>query len=126
MAGEQSPAFSFYARDFLVGTVALSLMECGAYIRLLAYQWDHGSVPAEHAALARICGCAEGQMGKLWLVLGPKFPRGADGVNRNPRLEVERAKQAGRRAALVANGKKGGRPRINLEESKRFTKDKPK
>lgn len=125
MPSEVSPAFSFYARDFLVGTVALSLAEVGAYIRLLAYQWDHGSVPGEHAALARICGCAEGQMNKLWAALSQKFPRGADGANRNPRLEVERQKQAARRAAVVENGKKGGRPRI-LGETNRFTKDKAK
>ena len=108
--GEKSPAFSFYAQDFVLGTMQLSLAERGAYITLLAYQWNHGSVPADHAALARICGCAEGQMGKLWLTLGGKFPRGPDGGCRNPRLEAERTKQETRRTALAANGQKGGRP----------------
>lgn len=126
MPSEKSPAFSFYSQDFLLGTMLLSLPERGAYITLLAYQWDHGSVPSDHTGLARICGCPERQMAQLWLALGAKFPRGADGQCRNVRLESERTKQAIRRAKLAANGQKGGRPAVNLDESKRFGKDKPK
>lgn len=34
----KSPAFQFYAQDFLVGTAMLSAEETGAYIRLIMNQ----------------------------------------------------------------------------------------
>jgi len=105
--GERSPAFSFYAKDFMLGTVTLTLAERGAYISLLAYQWDHGSVPDGPESLGRICGCSGAQAKKLWTAVGKKFLRGVDGQWRNPRLEAERAKQLDRREMLAANGRKG-------------------
>ena len=54
----KSPAFQFYPSDWL-GSQRVSLMtleEEGAYIRLLAYCWQHGSVPADPEAVARLIG----------------------------------------------------------------------
>jgi uncharacterized protein YdaU (DUF1376 family) len=123
MANEHSPAFSFYAKDFMFGTVAMSLAERGAYITLLAYQWDHGTVPTKPAILGRVLGCTAAQATKLWAGIGGKFKCGADGLWRNQRLELERVKQAERRAALTANGRLGGRPK-NLTETKRLSESK--
>lgn len=128
---EAAPAFSFYAKDFMLGTVTMSLAERGAYITLLAYQWDHGSVPLDPAALARICGCSAGQFQAVWRVVASKFKVGAGGLLRNVRLEVERTKQAERRAILIANGRKGGRrsenqkgnQKDNQNETNRFPQD---
>ena len=134
---ERAPSFSFYAKDFLSGVATLSLAARGAYITLLAYQWDHGSVPAEIPTLARICGCSPAQIRQVWPAVATKFEHGADGAYRNVRLEVERQKQVDRRAALRDNGTKGGRPpnnqtetnRLfsgNQNETKRFSKQEPK
>jgi uncharacterized protein YdaU (DUF1376 family) len=121
---EAAPAFSFYAKDFILGTSTMSLAARGAYITLLAYQWDHGSVPADHNEVARLCGCSIRQLEAVWTTVIAKFHRGTDGLFRNARLERERLKQAERRAVLAANGKKGGRPG-NQTETKRLRLGKP-
>lgn len=108
---DRAPAFSFYAQDWLVGTFTMSLADRGAYITLLAYQWDKGSVPDSPLVLGKICGCNEAQARRFWAVISDKFPRGEDGSRRNLRLESERQKQANRREAMAANGKKGAEHR---------------
>lgn len=106
VAGE-SPAFSFYAKDFLMGTATMSLAARGAYITLLAYQWDRGSVPGTAVELARVWGCTTLLAKKLWVIVGARFVQGEDGQWRNARLELERQKQAARREALATNGRRG-------------------
>jgi uncharacterized protein YdaU (DUF1376 family) len=104
----KSPAFSFYAKDFLTGTATMSLAERGAYATLLAHQWDAGSVPGDDMAkLSRLLGVTPTQARKLWDVVGSKFTSAAAGYV-NPRLEEERGKQQDRRQKLAENGSKGG------------------
>lgn len=104
MAPQKSPAFQFYAKDFQTGTATMSLQEVGAYIRLLAHQWDSGSVPAEPKERARILGCAKAQEVSLWKVVCKKFAL-VDGVYVNERLEDERKKQAEYRRRQSDKGK---------------------
>jgi hypothetical protein len=47
-------SFDFYVDDFLGGTVHLSPQAVGAYIRLLCFQFNQGSIPDEPAVLG--CG----------------------------------------------------------------------
>lgn len=119
MAPQKSPAFSFYAKDFLTGTSTMSLQEVGAYIRLLSYQWDVGSVPVDPRDRARILGCAKAQERELWKKVGLKFNLRND-VYLNERLELERNKQVERRQRLSDNGSKGGRP-VKLEVKQKET-----
>jgi len=126
MAPQKSPAFSFYAKDFVTGTSTMSLQEVGAYIRLLAYQWDVGSVPTDPSDRARILGCAKAQERELWKKVSKKFVLRND-VYLNERLEEERQKQTDRRQRLSDNGKLGGRPQKaneKLDESKSFPETK--
>jgi uncharacterized protein YdaU (DUF1376 family) len=126
MAPQKSPAFSFYAKDFLTGTSTMSLQEVGAYIRLLAYSWDAGSVPTDPGERARLLGCAKSQERELWNKVGKKFMMRGD-VYVNERIEEERSKQARRRQTLSDNGKQGGRPQKaneNQDESKSFSETK--
>lgn len=109
MAPQKSPAFSFYAKDFSTGTSTMSLQEVGAYIRLLSYQWDAGSVPVDANERARVLGCSKAQERELWKKVGRKFTL-RDDVYVNDRLEEERQKQVERRQRLSDNGKLGGRP----------------
>lgn len=102
-----SPAFSFYAKDFLTGTATMTLAERGAYVSLLAYQWDSGSVPAGAKERARIMGCTAAEERRVWAKLVTKFAY-VDDSFKNTRLEEERAKQIERRQKLAANGSKGG------------------
>jgi len=103
----KAPAFQFYAKDFLTGTLTLSLAERGAYVTLLAYQWDVGVVPLEDAALIRILGCSRQEFRALWPAVSAKFERADDGY-RNPRLEDERQRQAAFAARQRENGRRGG------------------
>lgn len=122
-----SPAFSFYAKDFLAATATMSLAERGAYITLLGHQWDAGSVPSSPRERARVLGCTAAQERAIWLRLASKFALVGDAYL-NQRLEVERRKQIERREKLAANGKKGGRPvnqKVNQNKTKRLAKEKP-
>ena len=122
----KSPAFSFYAKEFLASTLAWALDTRGAYVTLLAYQWDAGSVPGDSFdALARVLGVSKLKARAVWAIVSPKFERGHDGLWRNVRLEQERQKQADRRAALRENGARGGRPPKNQTETNRLSTDKP-
>lgn len=104
---QKSPAFSFYAKDFLTGTATMSLTERGAYVTLLAHEWDAGVVPLAPAARARVLGCTPTHERAIWNTLSAKFSRRQDGFI-NLRLEEERQKQIDRRQKLAENGSKGG------------------
>lgn len=104
---QKSPAFSFYAKDFLTGTATMTLAERGAYVTLLAHEWDAGGVPGTASERARVLGCTAAKEKAIWLKLGSKFvPH--EGVYVNVRLEQERHKQTERRQKLAQNGSKGG------------------
>lgn len=122
MAPGKSPSFQFYANDFLSGTLALSLEECGAYVTLLAYQWDHGSVPDGHVARARICRCSAAQAKRVWTAIVGKFQQGPEGAWRNARLESERQKQDAYRQ-LQRN--KGLQSALNRAGNRKATEPQP-
>ena len=118
-----SPAFSFYAKDFLTGTAAMSLAEVGAYVKLLAYQWDAGAVPFLNRDRARILGCSVTQERNVWARISDKFEL-VEHAYQNERLETERRKQAERRERLADNGRLGGRP-VKLEVKQTETNSFP-
>ena len=89
---QKSPAFSFYASNFIAGTLTYSLRERGAYITLLAWQWDHGSIPDEAKARCRVLGCTPREERLVWNTLQDQFVI-EEGVLKNHRLECEREKQ---------------------------------
>lgn len=104
MAPQKSPAFQFYPKDFMAGTATMSLQEVGAYMRLLCYAWDAGSVPNDPNERARICGCSKAQERELFKKVGKKFFLQDDAFF-NERLEEERRKQAEYRRRQSDKGK---------------------
>ena len=58
MSKKKAPAFQFYPGDWLGSqrVTLMSLEEEGAYIRLLSYCWQHGSIPREPEKIARLIG----------------------------------------------------------------------
>lgn len=112
------PAFQFYPNDFTAGTRAMTLIEVGAYIRLLCHQWDNGSIPdGDGKRLAIILGCNAAQALKLWGILRDKFICEA-GECRNSRLERERVKQIHRREQSMRAGIASGNARSTDVEPK--------
>lgn len=53
----KSPAFQFYAADYLADEQVqlMTIEEEGCYIRLLAYCWREGSIPADQDAISKLC-----------------------------------------------------------------------
>lgn len=88
----KAPAFQFYAADFLIGTLEMSLTEIGLYIKLLSLSWDKGPLPLETSRLARLAGTSEEQFVELWEAVQPKWKRTKAGYI-NERLEAQRAER---------------------------------
>lgn len=112
----QPPAFQFYASDYLSSSKVqrMSLEAEGAYIRLLAYNWQDGSIPADIDQLARMCKVTSRKMAVLWsdylkdcFVLVDAEP----GKYVNVRLEEVRANMAEYRSKQSVNGKTGAAAR---------------
>ena len=103
-----SPAFSFYASNFIAGTLTYSLRERGAYIPLLAWPWDHGSIPDEAKARCRVLGCAPREERLVWNTLQDQFVV-EEGVLKNHRLECEREKQQKHVELAITFGRQGGK-----------------
>ena len=87
---KDAPAFDFYPERWLVGVAPLSDAEQLAYLRLLCHQWMLQGLPPELPALRRLGGRG------VTPALLEKFPAGADGRRRNPRLETVRQEQRSR------------------------------
>ncbi len=104
MAQEKAPAFQFYPKDFLTDgrVAAMSLEEVGAYIKLLCLCWTETSLPMESIKLARMIGCTEATLNRVWPALASCFVE-VDGSLRHGRMDLERAKRAAYIAKQKAN-----------------------
>jgi uncharacterized protein YdaU (DUF1376 family) len=108
----KSPAFQFYTKDYL-GSQRVQMMtleEEGAYIRLMAYCWQHGDIPACPEKAARLIG--KGASTTLATNVLTMF-QAIDGTDRmnHDRLETERVKQAEWREKSSQGGKKSAESR---------------
>jgi uncharacterized protein YdaU (DUF1376 family) len=100
------PAFQFYADDFLGGTMTMDHAERGFYILLLSLQWTQGGIsPTDFERLGRAMAQPSLEHVKS------KFKLDADGLLKNSRMELERAKQAQFRANRSESGKRGSEKR---------------
>lgn len=126
IAPDKSPAFQFYAKDFLSSSRVqrMSLAEVGAYIILLSHNWLSGSLPAAHEELAKLLKVPMARFRKLWAgPLSECFVTCGSQLT-NARLEDERRKQIAYRQRQSDNGKKGGR-RLSHRLSQTEATDNP-
>ena len=102
------PWFKMHARDFLAAedVPLMSLAERGAYITLMCYAWNDGSLPADNAKLARLCGVTEEEFNGVWPALKPCFEKKSKRLV-HPGLEHERRNALQQKQKLSAAGKKG-------------------
>lgn len=112
----KAPAFQFYPKDFLSDerVALMSMAERGVYITLICKCWTEGTLPADVALLAKLCGLPSSSFSKSWAAIAPCF-RASNQPDRliHPRLEKERKKQRAFRRRQADNGRKGGRPPKN-------------
>lgn len=121
----KSPAFQFYPADWL-GSQRVSLMsleEEGAYIRLLSYCWQHGSVPADPDAAARLIGKGASPVlaSKVLTMFQPPLENGSPfgAVLVHERLQAEKEKQVAWKTKSSEGGKKSAEKRKKQQDSEK-------
>lgn len=107
VSNRENPWFRFYVREWLtdVRVRAMSLAARGAYIDLLCYQWENGTVPEDLARIARLIGATTAELEQVWPQLADRFPPMRGGGLQNPRLENERNASRRRRDSATTAGR---------------------
>jgi uncharacterized protein YdaU (DUF1376 family) len=91
----KAPAFQLYAADFDMDTASWTCPQVGVYIRLLLSAWVNGGIPNNMAELARIARIDTRTLAKMWRqTLAKKWEATPENLYVNPRMEIERKKQA--------------------------------
>jgi uncharacterized protein YdaU (DUF1376 family) len=91
---KESPAFLFYAANFLAKTAAWSASEVGCYVRLRASEWCNGPLPFDLKRLSKLCGVTEPTMKKFWdETIGPMFKNNGGGTIVDQELEDIRSER---------------------------------
>jgi len=116
---EQSPAFQFYASDWISdpSRLRMSLEEQGAYLLLYCHCWRGYKVPYDIEVLSRMIGCSPEQFEKMLPKMLHLFQKGKDKDGHHYLIciqaEEERREQAANRKKRQAAGKKGAEARWN-------------
>lgn len=96
-----------FGRDFLTATSGWTAEERGHYITLIIVQWEQGSLPNDTGRLELVSP----GVGKVWAIVGEKFPVWPDGLRRNHRLEEHRQRSLELRESRSESGKSGNQKR---------------
>lgn len=119
---------AWYAKDFIDGTLNMSVEEVGAYMLLLSFQVSRGSIPSDPVQLTRIVRMSPAQWRKCSPMILSKFTIASDGSLYNARMRDEIEASIQNRDKNRNNGSKGGRPRKpkhNPNETHGFSKQNP-
>jgi uncharacterized protein YdaU (DUF1376 family) len=103
----QMAKMPWYPRDFASATRAWPLAARAIYRELLDAQWDMGSLPDDATDLRALALATPAEWRIGWRYVEPKFPIGADGRLRNPRLEMHRRKAIEQFKSQSAGGRAG-------------------
>ena len=77
---EQSPAFQFYASDWISdpNRMKLSLEEQGAYVLLYCHCWRSFRIPKDIEVMSRMCNCRTDKLEKIWKNISHLFEEKKD------------------------------------------------
>jgi len=118
---EQSPAFQFYANDWISdpNRMKLSLEEQGAYVLLYCHCWRGFKVPKDFEVLSRMLNCRTEKIEKLYPKIKHLFEEKKDKDNvvylYCIQAEEERKEQAKNRKKRSIAGKLGAKKRWSDE-----------
>jgi uncharacterized protein YdaU (DUF1376 family) len=118
---EQSPAFQFYASDWISdpNRMKLSLEEQGAYILLYCHCWRSFRIPKDMEVLSRMTNCRVDKLEKIWKNISHLFEEKKDKDNNVYLIciqaEEERKEQAKNRKKRSIAGKLGAKKRWSDE-----------
>ena len=127
ISDEQSPAFQFYASDWITdpNRMRLSLDEQGAFILLYCHCWRSFKILNDLEVMSKMCGCRLQKMEKIFPKIKHLFTeiREKDGKKYLicNQAEQERKEQEKNRKRRSIAGKMGAKARWSeesLEESK--------
>ena len=93
----------------------LTLEEEGAYLRLLCYCWQHGSIPADPEKIARLIG--KGASTTLATTVASRFQEHPDDPSLlvDAQLQMQRARQDAWKEKCREGGRKSAETRKNLK-----------
>jgi uncharacterized protein YdaU (DUF1376 family) len=118
---EQSPAFQFYANDWISdpNRMKLSLEEQGAYVLLYCHCWRGFKVPKDFEVLSRMLNCRTEKIEKIYPKIKHLFEEKKDKDNvvylYCIQAEEERKEQAKNRKKRSIAGKLGAKKRWSDE-----------
>lgn len=98
------PYMAFYPSNFLKKTLHLCPKQAGAYLFLICHYWEHGGLPSNASALARIARLSLEEWSEHATVLQEFFYDGW----RHERIDEELAIAKERHEKRVNAGRKGG------------------
>ena len=109
---ELSPAFQFYASDWISdpNRMMLSLEEQGAYILLYCHCWRGYTIPTDREVLARMCNCSLDKINKIFPKIEHLFVTQSNQM-KCVQAEEERKEQLINRKKKSIAGKKGAEKR---------------
>jgi uncharacterized protein YdaU (DUF1376 family) len=109
---EIAPWFKFYTEDFWnsADVQEMGVYHAGAYLRLLSYQWEHGSIPTDLHRLAGVLRASQADAAASWALMRQCFVPvpGAPDRAVNVRIEEERAHAYDRSERLRQRATRGG------------------
>ena len=100
------PAFQLYAREFYVGTSAMSATAVGIYVRVLTWTWDNGPLPIEPAKIQKLIYLTPREFTRFWPEVEPKLNKTATGYV-NEKLESVRNERSAFSREQSERGRKG-------------------
>lgn len=118
---EQSPAFQFYANDWISdpNRMKLSLEEQGAYVLLYCHCWRGFKIPKDFEVMSRMCNCRTEKIEKIYNKISHLFEekKDKDGITYLYciQAEEERKEQAKNRRKRSIAGKLGAKKRWSDE-----------
>ena len=121
LTDEQSPAFQFYANDWISdpNRMKLSLDEQGAYILLYCHCWRGFKIPNDLEILSKMCNCRLEKMQKIFPKIKHLFTEVKEKNNDKflicNQAEEERKEQAKNRRKRSVAGKLGAKIRWKEE-----------
>lgn len=106
------PYIPFYVADYVSKAHYLSLMEHGAYLKLLMLCWETPgcSIPDDRDWIQRRLACSDSEYESAVQLVIAEFFESQKGRLSNRRLSEEYEKLATKYKTSKKNGKKGGRP----------------
>ena len=121
---EQSPAFQFYANDWISdpNRLRLSLEEQGAYVLLYCHCWRGFKIVFDYEVMARMCNCTLNKIKEIFPKIENLFEKDKDKDGKTylicKQAEEERREQKINRKRRSIAGKMGATKRWSEESLK--------